>query len=152
VKILPKKMASDPERLERFQREAKVLAALDHPAIVGVFSIEEADNVHFLTMQLIEGNTLERLIPQGPQGGFPLERFFEFALPLTDGLASTHERGVIHRDLKPGNIMVTENGRIKVASAVEALTRFSAIASMVADPVRGYSRLSYFAVYRAVTD
>jgi TolB-like protein/Tfp pilus assembly protein PilF len=111
VKILPAEMASDPERLERFRREAKVLATLDHAAIVSVFSIEEVDGIHFLTMQLVDGETLDRLTPAE---GLPLERFFELALPLADGLAAAHERGVIHRDLKPGNVMVAETGGIKI--------------------------------------
>lgn len=111
LKILPSDMASDPERLERFRREAKALAALDHPGIVTVFSVEESEGTHFLTMQLVEGQTLESLLPVK---GFSLERFFELALPLVDALAAAHERGIIHRDLKPGNVMVTEDGRIKI--------------------------------------
>ena len=111
LKVLPPDMALDPERLERFGREAKALAALDHPGIVTVFSVEESDGVHFLTMQLIEGETLERLLPES---GFARERYFDLALPLADALASAHERDVIHRDLKPANAMVTEDGRLMI--------------------------------------
>lgn len=111
IKILPAEMAVDRERLERFRREAKVLAALDHPAIVSVFSIEECEGIHFLTMQLVEGDTLEKLIPEA---GLPPERFFALGLALADGLAAAHERGIIHRDLKPGNVMVTGAGGIKI--------------------------------------
>ncbi|CAN5819242.1 hypothetical protein BH24ACI5_BH24ACI5_24650 [soil metagenome] len=111
VKVLPAGMASDPERLERFQREAKALAALDHPAIVIVHSVEEADGVHFLTMQLADGEPLDRLIPRG---GLTFERISEIARGLADALAAAHAKGIVHRDLKPANVMVTGEGRVKV--------------------------------------
>ncbi|MEO8432914.1 MAG: protein kinase [Acidobacteriota bacterium] len=111
LKVLPAEMAADPDRLERFQREARALAALDHPGIVSVFSVEEADGVHFLTMQLVEGETLDAVIAEG---GLPLARFLEIAVPLADAISAAHERGIVHRDLKPGNVMVTRDGRVKV--------------------------------------
>jgi len=111
LKVLPADMASNPERLNRFRREAKALAALDHPGIVTVFSVEESNAVHFLTMQLVKGRTLESLLPEH---GFGRERYFELALELADALASAHERGVIHRDLKPANAMVNDDGRLKI--------------------------------------
>ncbi|MGB6002668.1 MAG: protein kinase, partial [Thermoanaerobaculia bacterium] len=111
LKVLPPELAASQDRLERFQREAETLAALDHPNIVHIYSVEEADGVRFLTMQLVEGKRLSDLIPKS---GMPLERIFKFAIPLADALAAAHEKGVIHRDLKPGNIMVTNDGRVKV--------------------------------------
>lgn len=111
VKVLRPEFAEDPERLDRFRREAQALAALDHPTIATVFSVEEADGARFLTMQLVEGTTLDQLI--GPDG-LSLERFFEIAVPLTDGIAAAHERGVVHRDLKPSNVMWSEDGRVKI--------------------------------------
>jgi TolB-like protein/Flp pilus assembly protein TadD len=111
LKVLPAGMAADPERLERFRREARALAALDHPGIVGVFSVEEADGVHFLTMQLVEGESLDAVVAPGP---LPLSRFFEIAVPLAEALSAAHERGIVHRDLKPSNVMVTRDGRVKV--------------------------------------
>ena len=104
-------MAASPERLERFRREAKALAALDHPGIVTVHSVEEADGVHFLTMQLVEGHPLDRLIPDG---GLPVERILEIATGLAEALVAAHERGIVHRDLKPANVMVGKDGRVKV--------------------------------------
>ena len=89
IKVLPAEMAVDPGRLERFQREARALAALDHPGIVSVFSVEEAEGVHFLTMQLIEGESLDRIIASG---GLLLSRFFEIAVPLAEALSAAHER------------------------------------------------------------
>jgi serine/threonine protein kinase/tetratricopeptide (TPR) repeat protein len=111
LKVLPADMASDPERLARFQREAKALAALNHPHIVTIFSVEEADGVHFLTMELVEGQSLDRRIPAG---GLPLGRLSKIAIALAEALAAAHEKGIVHRDLKPANVMVTDDGRVKV--------------------------------------
>ena len=111
LKVLPTELASDPERLARFEREAKTLAALDHPNIVTIYTVEEAEGVRFLTMQLVDGKQLSELIPRG---GMPVERLFELAIPLAEALAAAHEKGVVHRDLKPGNIMVTNDDRVKV--------------------------------------
>jgi eukaryotic-like serine/threonine-protein kinase len=118
LKVLPPAVAQDPERLERFQREARALAALDHPGIVTVYSVEQAEpaapgggTVHFLTMQLVEGRSLDRVIPKG---GFPLERFLEIATALAEALAAAHEKGIVHRDLKLANIMATADGQVKV--------------------------------------
>ena len=118
LKVLPSSLAHDRERLARFQQEARALAALDHPGIVTVYSVEHAESTdpgdgtgHFLTMQLVEGQSLDRVMPQG---GFPLERFLEIATALADALAAAHEKGIVHRDLKLANIMTTGDGVVKV--------------------------------------
>jgi TolB-like protein/Flp pilus assembly protein TadD len=111
LKVLPPEMASGPERLVRFQREAKALAALDHPGIVTVHSVEEADGVHFLTMQLVEGQPLDKIIPEG---GMPVDQLATVGTGLAEALIAAHERGIVHRDLKPGNAMLTDTGRVKV--------------------------------------
>ncbi|NHZ73506.1 MAG: protein kinase [Nitrospirae bacterium] len=111
LKILPAEMAANPERLERFQREAKVVASLNHPNIVTIHSVEEADGLQFLTMELVEGDDLERLLPAD---GFSLAKIFDIAVPLADALATAHEKGIVHRDLKPANVMLTKEGRVKV--------------------------------------
>ena len=111
LKVLPPELAENEERRARFQREAKAIAALDHPNIVQVFSVEEAEGVHFITMQLVHGKTLTELLPKN---GFPLNKFFEIAIPLADAVAAAHQEGITHRDLKPDNMMVGEDGRIKV--------------------------------------
>jgi TolB-like protein/Tfp pilus assembly protein PilF len=111
LKVLPSEMAQDPERLGRFRREAKTLAQLDHPNIVTIYSVEECDGVHFLTMQLVEGQPLDRLICAG---GLPLDQIIAIASALGDALAAAHEKGIVHRDLKPANVMVSTEGRVKV--------------------------------------
>jgi serine/threonine protein kinase/Tfp pilus assembly protein PilF len=111
LKVLPTEMARDPERLARFQREARVVAALNHPHIVTIFSVEEADSVNFLTMELVEGESLDRLIPPN---GLSVERIVTIAGALAGALAAAHEKGIVHRDLKPVNVMVTSEGRVKV--------------------------------------
>jgi serine/threonine protein kinase len=111
IKVLPPEMAASPDRLDRFRREAKALAALDHPGIVTVHSVEEAGGVHFLTMQLVEGRPLTDVISKG---GLPPERILSIATGLADALAVAHERGVVHRDLKPANVMLRDDGSVKV--------------------------------------
>ncbi|UCF35715.1 MAG: protein kinase [Acidobacteriota bacterium] len=111
LKILLPVIASNPDGFERFRREAKLLAALDHPSIVGVYSVEEGDGVHFLTMQFVEGQSLDQFIPEG---GLPLDEILKISTALADALAAAHEKGVVHRDLKPANIMVTPAGQVKV--------------------------------------
>ena len=111
LKLLPEEMASQPERVARFEREAKAVAALDHPNIVTIHSVEEADGVRFITMQLVEGETLSEKIPKK---GFTLEKFFDLAIPMADAISTAHDHGITHRDLKPANIMVTTEGRVKV--------------------------------------
>ena len=111
LKVLPEEVASDPSRLDRFQREAESIAALNHPNIVTIYSIEEADGIRFLTMELVEGETLTQLIPSN---GMDVESFLRFSAPVAEALSAAHEKGIIHRDLKPGNIMVSHEGRIKV--------------------------------------
>jgi TolB-like protein/Flp pilus assembly protein TadD len=112
LKILPADMAGDPDRRARFRREAKALAALNHPNIVTIHSIEEHDGVHFLTMELVEGRTLGDLIPE--DRGLDLERFLTLALPLVGAVSAAHEGGITHRDLKPANVMVATDGRLAV--------------------------------------
>jgi serine/threonine protein kinase/tetratricopeptide (TPR) repeat protein len=111
LKVLPEEVASSPERLARFEREARIVASLNHPNIVTLHSIEEADGVRFLTMELVEGRNLADLIAPG---GLPLAQVLDLMIPLADALAAAHEHGVVHRDLKPANVMVTHEGRVKV--------------------------------------
>ncbi len=110
IKVLPPEMAST-ERLSRFEREAKAVAALNHPNIVTVHSVEESDGIHFITMELVRGKTLTELIPKK---GLALNKFFELAIPLADAVSAAHQKGIIHRDLKPDNLMQDEERRLKI--------------------------------------
>jgi serine/threonine protein kinase/tetratricopeptide (TPR) repeat protein len=111
IKVLPPGLSADPDRLERFRREASIVAALNHPNLVTIFSVEEADGLNFFTMEYIDGTTLSELVPGT---GLPAADFAALALPLVDALHAAHSRGVTHRDLKPGNIMVSRDGHLKV--------------------------------------
>ncbi len=104
-------MRVDPDRRERFEREALAAASLNHPNIVTIHSVEEERGIPFLTLELIDGQTLADLIPEG---GLPLDRVLTLAIPLADAVGAAHQRGITHRDLKPANIMVTSDGRVKV--------------------------------------
>jgi non-specific serine/threonine protein kinase len=111
LKLLPDATVQDPDRLAMFEHEARTLAALNHPNIVTIFAVEQADGRRFLAMELVDGEPLSDLIPAG---GLPLDRLVELALPLIDALAAAHQRGVTHRDIKPANIVVARDGRVKV--------------------------------------
>ena len=117
LKVLPPELAGSQERFERFQREAKTLAAIDHPNIVHIYSVESADPedggppVHFLTMQLVKGKLLSEVIPPD---GMAADHVIDIASQLAAALGAAHVRGITHRDLKPANVMVDEEGRVKV--------------------------------------
>ena len=111
LKILPEQFASDAQRMGRFQREAEVLASLDHPNIGQIYGIEEAGQTKALVLQLIEGPTLADKIAQGP---IPVEDALKIALQIAKGLEAAHEKGIIHRDLKPANIKITPEGQVKI--------------------------------------
>ena len=111
LKILPDAFADDPDRLARFQREAQVLASLNHPNIGGIHGIEEAEGTRALVLELVEGPTLADRISKGP---IPLDEALPIAKQITEALEAAHEAGVIHRDLKPANIKVREDGTVKV--------------------------------------
>jgi Tol biopolymer transport system component len=139
VKVLTAEFAQDAERLERFQREAQAIAALNHPNVVTIYSVEEADGIHFLTMELIEGKTLADLIP--PRG-MPLATLLRIAVPLTDAVSAAHHRGIVHRDLKPANVMMTSDGRVKVldfglAKLKQKVTDAGGATVTVTDPATG---------------
>ena len=111
LKVLPPDVTGEPGRLARFDREARAIAALNHPHIVTIFSTEQDGDIRFLTMELVDGSTLTDLVSSS---GMPVARFLDIAMPLADALAAAHHKQITHRDLKPGNVMVSNDGRVKV--------------------------------------
>src|SRR5207245_6013713 len=111
IKLLPHAFASDAERLSRFRREAQVLASLNHPNIAHIYGLEESGETRCIVMELVEGETLQARIKRGP---IPVEESLTIAKQIADALEAAHEKGVIHRDLKPGNVMITGDGTVKV--------------------------------------
>ena len=111
IKILPAAFAEDKERMARFEREAKLLAVLNHPNIAAIYGLEESEGRRFLVLELTEGETLQARLNRGP---LPVEEALETCRELAEGLEAAHEKGIIHRDLKPGNIMITPEGKVKI--------------------------------------
>jgi serine/threonine protein kinase len=111
IKTLPEEFAGDPNRLARFEREAKPLASLNHPNIAAIHGFEEYEGSRFLVLELVEGDTLADGIARG---AIPVDESLQLALQIAEALEVAHEKGVIHRDLKPANIKVTPDGKVKV--------------------------------------
>ena len=111
IKILPPSLAADADRLARFQREAEVLASLNHPHIAAIYGLEESAGATALVMELVEGDDLSQRIARG---SIPLDEALPIAKQIADALEAAHERGIIHRDLKPANIKVRPDGTVKV--------------------------------------
>ena len=111
LKVVPDLFASDPERLARFEREAKTLAALNHPNIAQIYGLEESNGTRALVMELVEGEDLSQRIARGP---IPIEEALPIAQQIAEALEAAHEQGIIHRDLKPANIKLVPNGTVKV--------------------------------------
>src|SRR5258708_6740898 len=111
IKILPDAFASDTDRLNRFEREAKTLASLNHPHIAAIYGFEKSSGIHALVMELVEGEDLSQRIARG---AIPLNETLPIAKQIAEALEAVHEQGSIHRDLKPANIKITPDGRVKV--------------------------------------
>ena len=111
IKVLPANFVNDPERLSRFQREARMLAALNHSNIATIYGLEQSGGVHFLIMELVPGETLAERVKAGP---VPVEEALKIAEQIAEALEAAHEKGIIHRDLKPANVKLTPEGKVKV--------------------------------------
>jgi serine/threonine protein kinase len=107
IKILPEHLSSNPQLRERFDREAKAVSSLSHPHICPLYDVGHQDGIDYLVMELLEGETLARRLKKGP---LPPERAIDYAIQIADALDTAHRHGVIHRDLKPGNIMLVKTG------------------------------------------
>ena len=111
IKVLPDEFAKDDQRLRRFQREAKVLASLNHPNIAAIYGLEQSDDTHYLVLELVAGETLAARIARGP---IPVAEALQIAIKVAEAVEEAHEHGIVHRDLKPANIMLTSDGKVKV--------------------------------------
>jgi Tol biopolymer transport system component/predicted Ser/Thr protein kinase len=125
IKVLPAEKVADPERKQRFVQEAKAASSLNHPNIITIYDIGQAQGVDFISMECVVGKTLDRLIPQR---GMRLNEALKYAVQIADALARAHSAGIVHRDLKPGNIMVNEHGLVKVLDfGLAKLTEFTPV-------------------------
>ncbi len=129
IKVLPSEVAGDSERLARFQREAHLLASLNHPHIAAIHGLEESDGNPFLVLELVEGEDLAERLKRGP---IPVGEALEIARQIAEALEEAHEKGIIHRDLKPANVKVTPDGKVKVLD-------FGLAKAWAGDPATGSS-------------
>src|SRR5215471_19743984 len=111
IKLLPQEFARDTDRISRFQREAEVLASLNHPNIGGIYDLQEAEGSRFLVLELVDGETLAERIARGP---LPVEEALRITKSICEAVEAAHEKGVVHRDLKPSNVKITPDGKVKV--------------------------------------
>src|SRR6476661_7126799 len=111
IKVLPNAVAGDPERVRRFQQEARSASALSHPNIVTIYEIGSSDAVSYIAMELVSGDPLRALLLEG---ALPVWQLLQIAVQLAEGLAKAHASGIVHRDLKPENVMVKEDGHVKI--------------------------------------
>src|ERR1700676_3438545 len=112
IKVLPEAFAHDADRLSRFQREAKMLAALNHPNIATIYGLEQSGGTSYLVMELVSGETLQERVKR--DGVVPIEEALAIAKQIAEALEAAHEKGIIHRDLKPANVKVTPEDKVKV--------------------------------------
>ena len=131
IKTLPEEFARDADRVSRFQREAQVLASLNHPNIAAIHDLQETNGTQYLVLELVEGETLADRIARG---AIPVEEALAIAREISEGLGAAHEKGIIHRDLKPANVKVTPDGKVKVldfglAKAVESTSNNTALSN-----------------------
>ena len=131
IKILPRHFTSDPERLARFEREARILASLNHPHIGAIYGLEDVDGVRALVLELVGGETLADRIARGP---IPVNDTLTIARQIADALEAAHEKGIVHRDLKPANIKITPDGVVKVLDF--GLAKMAASDAVAADPAQ----------------
>src|SRR5437879_2767193 len=111
IKVLPDEFSRDPDRVSRFQREAEVLASLNHSNIAAIYDLQEANGSRYLIMELVEGETLAERIQRGP---LPIDEALNIASRICEALEAAHEKGIVHRDLKPANVKITPEGKVKV--------------------------------------
>ena len=114
LKVLPSVRAADANRRQRFVQEARAASALNHPNIITIYEIDEAEGICFIAMEFVQGKTLDRLVARR---GLCLSEALKYAMQMAAGLAKAHSAGIVHRDLKPTNVMITDDGLVKVADS-----------------------------------
>src|SRR5262249_11785593 len=112
IKVLPAKLATDADRLRRFEQEARATGMLNHPNILSIFDIGQYESSPYVVSELLEGETLRERMSDG--GRLPVKPAIDYATQIANGLAAAHEKGIVHRDLKPENLFVTSDGRVKI--------------------------------------
>ena len=140
IKVLPEQFTQDPQRLARFEREAKLLASLNHSNIAAIYELEEADGVRFLSLELVEGETLAEKVAKGP---LPVDGALEVCRQIAEGVEAAHEKGVIHRDLKPANVKITPEVKVKVLDfgLAKAFEEETAVADQLIKMQRRYQEV-----------
>ena len=133
IKVLPQTFAADSDRLARFEREARVLAALNHPNIAQIYGVEDSSGVNALVMELIDGETLWDRLRRGP---IPLAEAVPIAKQIAEALEAAHDKGIIHRDVKPSNVALTSTGVVKVLDFGLAKASVATAADARHSPVR----------------
>src|SRR5262245_48569672 len=111
IKVLPPEFSADPERVRRFEKEARSASALNHPNIITVYAIGETDSLIYIAQEIVEGRTLAEMLTGAP---LSVKKALDIGSQIADGLAAAHDAGIVHRDLKPANVMVTQDGRVKI--------------------------------------
>ncbi len=111
IKVLPESLTTDPDRLRRFEQEARAAAALNHPNILAVYQMATHDGVSYMVTELLDGETLSERLRRGPVS---MRKAIDYAVQIAHGLAAAHDKGIMHRDLKPENLFVTKDGRVKI--------------------------------------
>ncbi len=111
IKVLPQEMASDSQRLRRFEQDARAASALNHPNIVTIYEIGEHEGTPYIAMEYVKGKTLREILAEGP---LPNDKLIRYATQMAEGLAKAHQAGIVHRDLKPENIVISVDGYVKI--------------------------------------
>jgi serine/threonine protein kinase len=111
IKILPASFSQGAERLHRFEQEARILSALNHPNLLAIYDVGAQDGIHFLVSELLEGESLRQRMQEG---GVPPRKALQYTVQIATGLAAAHDKGIVHRDLKPENLFITADGRVKI--------------------------------------
>src|ERR1700731_4301741 len=147
IKVLPESLTADPDRLRRFEQEARAAAALNHPNILAVYQMGTHEGVSYMVSELLDGETLRERLKRGP---IPLRKAIDYAVQIARGLAAAHDKGIVHRDLKPDNLFVTKDGRVKIldfglAKLMQPKQSIESVAATITLPGMALGTVGYMA-------